>query len=344
MLKFHFTGADMARIRVATSPDPMWEVLLSLHLLGGGDGAVVFEEWKRQIRARLPAPSHMLFDLAPPRGYSVDFLTPPYDRGELEAGIDTVLSTPRRRLRRDLARLAHARCSGVWIRSLAEASTETMQTLGAALRTYFALALRPYWSEVRAAFEADRAVRMRAVLDEGAEGMVGRLHPYLRWQSHTLTLTSDYDRDIHLEGRGLLLLPSFFCWGAPITLRDAGPSPVIVYPIAHDLGWSRPDTGRGEKALRTLLGRTRADLLAAIAAGGGSTSELARRLVVSPAAVSQHAAALRDSGLIVTRRRGQGVHHCATPLGNALLSGNRRNLPAHAGRLTSGPPAAQVPS
>ncbi|MFJ8791547.1 ArsR/SmtB family transcription factor [Streptomyces sp. NPDC102462] len=146
------------------------------------------------------------------------------------------------------------------------------------------------------------------------------------------------------EGRGLLLLPSFFCWGAPITLRDAGPSPVIVYPIAHDLGWSRADARPDREALRALLGRTRADLLAAIADGGGSTTELARRLVVSPAAVSQHATALRDAGLIVTRRRGQGVHHCATPLGNALLNGNRRIPPAHVVRSAPGPRAARLPS
>ncbi|MFJ8792184.1 hypothetical protein [Streptomyces sp. NPDC102462] len=65
-----------------------------------------------------------------------------------------MLSAPRRRIRRDLAHLADDRCSGVWIRSLAEANSATMHALGAALRTYFAPALRPYGSRVRAAFEA----------------------------------------------------------------------------------------------------------------------------------------------------------------------------------------------
>ncbi|GHA10707.1 transcriptional regulator [Streptomyces tauricus] len=326
MLKFHFTDADMARIRMAGGPDPLWELLLSLHLLGGNDGSVVFGAWKRRIRNRLPGSTRLLFDLAPPRGYSADFLTPVPDRGDLETGIDAVLSTPRGGLRRDIARLAAARTLGARTLSLAEAGSDAMRSLGAAMRGYFDVALRPYWAEVRNAIEADRAVRVRAILDGGTEGMLSTLHPSLRWQPGVLSVASAYDRDIRLDGRGLLLLPSFFCWRAPITLRDPGLPPVVVYPVAHDLAWSQTDDGGGHdarEALGTLLGKTRADVLAAVADHGGSTSDLARRLVVSPASVSQHAAALRDSGLIVTQRRGQSVHHSATTLGSALLGGHR---------------------
>ncbi|MFJ6080764.1 ArsR family transcriptional regulator [Streptomyces sp. NPDC092369] len=328
MLKFHFTDADLARIRVASGPHPMWEVLLSLHLLAGCDGAVVFGPWRRHVRAQLPAGVRMLLDLAPPRGYSADFLTPALDRNELDAGIDAVLSTPRKLLRRDVAGVAAARRVGTWTRPLAEGDTGTLGRLGAALRGYFDHALRPHWARVRTTVEADRALRARAVLDGGTEAMLATVHPGLRWESGVLTMASAYDRDIHLEGRGLLLVPSFFCRRAPITLRDPVRPPVIVYPVAHDLGWAQEEDGPvsdGREALRTLLGRTRAELLSA-AASGGSTGELARRLIVSPATVSQHAAALREAGLIVTQRRGQGVHHSTTPLGQALLDG-RRGIP-----------------
>ncbi|MGW3291873.1 ArsR family transcriptional regulator [Streptomyces sp. NPDC001002] len=329
MLKFHFTDADLARIRVASGPHPMWEVLLSLHLLAGCEGAVVFGPWRRHVRTRLPAGVRMLLDLAPPRGYSADFLTPALDRNELDAGIDAVLSTPRKLLRRDVAGLAAARRLGTWTRPLAEGDTGTLGRLGAALRGYFDHALRPHWARVRTTVEADRALRARAVLDGGTEAMLATVHPGLRWESGVLTMASAYDRDIHLEGRGLLLVPSFFCRRAPITLRDADRPPVIVYPVVHDLGWAQEEDGPvsdGREALRTLLGRTRAELLSAAASGGGSTGELARRLIVSPATVSQHAAALREAGLIVTQRRGQGVHHSTTPLGQALLDG-RRGIP-----------------
>ncbi|MFS8197992.1 ArsR/SmtB family transcription factor [Streptomyces sp. CWNU-52B] len=327
MLKFHFTHTDMARIRMAAGPDPMWELLLSLHLLGGRDGSVVFGAWKRHIRSRLPGSTRLLFELAPHRGYSADFLTAVSARGELETGIDAALSTPRGRLREDVARLAAVRALGARTLSLAEAGSDALRYLGAALRGYFNVALRPYWAQVETSIEADRAVRVRAILDGGTERLLTTLHPSLSWQSGVLSVASSYDRDIRLEGRGLLLLPSFFCWRAPITLRDPGLPPVIVYPVAHDLGWSQSEAGQGRdagEALGALLGRTRADVLAAVADRGGSTSDLARRLVVSPASVSQHAAALRDSGLIVTHRRGQSVHHSATALGSALLDGHRR--------------------
>ncbi|OQD51681.1 hypothetical protein BM536_038735 [Streptomyces phaeoluteigriseus] len=54
-----------------------------------------------------------------------------------------------------------------------------------------------------------------------------------------------------------------------------------------------------------------------------STTELAARLGVSLAAVSQHTKALRDARLITTSRRGGSVLHVATALGRELLAGNR---------------------
>ena len=330
MLTFHFTGADIARVRVASRPDPMWELLLSLHLVRGEDGTVVFAPWRRQVRSRLPAAVSMLFDLAPPRGYSADFLTPAVGGDGLEAGFDAVLSTPLSVLRRDIGRLAAAQRPGTWTRSLAEGDLATLRRLDKTLRGYFAIALRPHWSPVRTAFDRDRALRMRAVTDNGVEGMLGTLHPDLRWRSNLLTMASACDRDIHLDGRGLLLLPSFFCWRAPITLRDPGLPPVIVYPIAHDLGWAQPDAELlrdPRQALRTLLGRTRADLLAALTTEGASTGELARRLVVSPASVSHHTAALRECGLIVTRRRGAEGHHKTKPTSAELVGRTTNTAP-----------------
>lgn len=338
----------MARIRVATKIEPMWEILLSLHLLRKPDGAVVFGPWKRLVRPKLTSPVRMLFDLAPPTGYSPDFLTPAPHLARLEPGIDAVLSTPRQRLRDDLSHLAAERRTPSWTRLLADGDGTTLQRLGTSLRTYFHTALRPHWEMVRAAFEADRALRARAVLDGGSEHMLASLHPSLRWQAPVLTVASRFDRDVHLDGRGLVLVPSFFCWRDPITLRDPELPPVIVYPITHELGWSQDGgtgstggTGGAVAPLHTLLGRTRARALDAIAAaGGGSTTELAQRLAVSAAAVSQHVAVLRETGLVVTLRRGQSVHHSATPLGVALLDGRRR-IPGPAGAAAGEAPRLQ---
>ncbi|WP_225801542.1 helix-turn-helix domain-containing protein, partial [Streptomyces sp. NK15101] len=73
----------------------------------------------------------------------------------------------------------------------------------------------------------------------------------------------------------------------------------------------------GEGALVGVLGRTRAELLRDLTAPR-TTTELARRLGVSNATASAHAAALRAAGLLTTTRTGRSVHHAPTPLGELL--------------------------
>ncbi|MFI6982279.1 ArsR/SmtB family transcription factor [Embleya sp. NPDC050154] len=46
-----------------------------------------------------------------------------------------------------------------------------------------------------------------------------------------------------------------------------------------------------------------------------TTTELARRLSISPAGASQHATVLRQANLITSRRHRNTVHHSLTPLG-----------------------------
>jgi DNA-binding MarR family transcriptional regulator len=77
----------------------------------------------------------------------------------------------------------------------------------------------------------------------------------------------------------------------------------------------------GPSALASLIGRTRARVLAEIgAAGGHTTTEIARRLRISAASASEHAYALRAAGLIHTERAGACVEHRITRLGRALLT------------------------
>jgi DNA-binding transcriptional ArsR family regulator len=67
-----------------------------------------------------------------------------------------------------------------------------------------------------------------------------------------------------------------------------------------------------------LVGRTRARLLTELSIAA-STTALATRLEVSPAAISQHTKTLREAGLVTTMRLGPSVQHALTPLGHALL-------------------------
>lgn len=138
----------------------------------------------------------------------------------------------------------------------------------------------------------------------------------MRWQPPVLHVDYVEDRDLHLAGRGLRLIPSYFCWQRPIALADATLQPVLVYPLQQSLP-TIPER-LPEASLASLLGRTRAAALRTLALGA-TTSELAGYLGVSAATATHHTTVLRDAGLVLSRRSGNTVLHTLTPLGAALL-------------------------
>jgi DNA-binding transcriptional ArsR family regulator len=322
MIRIFFTDADLARFRMATTPNPMWEMLLSLHLLQSPIDPPAFRRWRLPVRRQLSPLMRPLFELAPAQGYSPDFLTPPAGADGLEPGIDGLLSTPRARLRADLRQFARYRRVTNWTRALAEGDADSLRQLADTMRRYHRVALAPYWTDIRAEIEAERSARARALAESGFEGMMASLHPDIRWRPPVLEVHGfTISRDVRLDGRGLQLIPSFFCWRQPILLRDPELPPVLVYPVEHRSGWleTAGSSGPGTGSLGALLGRTRAAVLQAVGAGC-TTTELARRVGVSPATASQHASVLRDAGLITTRRHGGSVLHSLHPLGAAILS------------------------
>ncbi len=198
-----------------------------------------------------------------------------------------------------------------------EGRAEPLARLIGALRSYHHAAVEPYWPHIRASVEADRAVRGRALLDGGADGLLATLPPMIRWRSPVLEADYPFDRDLHLDGRGLLLQPSFFCRGTPVVYRDPSLPPVLVYPVANP---GAPVFAEPGPWLGRLVGHTRSAVLSSIG-NGCTTSELARRAGVSLASASQHASVLREAGLVLTLRHGSSVLHTLTPLGGSLLRG-----------------------
>jgi hypothetical protein len=93
MLRIHFTDADLTRVRLAGCPDALWEVLLGLHAMQNGDHPLVLRSWRRRATRTIPrAQARLLFELAPPVGYSPDFLTPDGS----PRGIENLCSASRR--------------------------------------------------------------------------------------------------------------------------------------------------------------------------------------------------------------------------------------------------------
>ncbi|WP_344485746.1 winged helix-turn-helix domain-containing protein [Nonomuraea monospora] len=261
--------------------------------------------------------AQLLDVLAPMSPYWPDFLTPPEASNGLDSGLESFLSTPRDRLSDELARLAlHRRLPG-WVSSVAAGDAGMMIRVAAAMRAYHDAAIAPYHSLIGTAVAADRAQRARDLLEGGTEGLFDGMAPLMRWRYPALDVTFGHDCELHLLGRGLRLVPSYFCQRVPVTLADPGLPPVLIYPIGQKYRWERAVDGRSVEAL---LGRTRAAVLRNLSTSA-TTSELARTLEISPASASRHATVLRDAGLIVTARDGPAVLHTITPLGKALLDG-----------------------
>jgi DNA-binding transcriptional ArsR family regulator len=190
------------------------------------------------------------------------------------------------------------------------------------LHRYHGIAVAPHAAASARCVHHDRQRRERAVLEHGSESMLADLGPTSRWCSPVLEIDYPVEQQLHLEGRGLTIIPSFFCHDHPITLALPELPPVLVYPVARKPLWipEAATGGPGGSALDGLLGATRAAVLHCLSTSH-STTTLAARLRISTTAASRHAAALRAAGLVATERRGASVRHSRTSLGTALAHG-----------------------
>jgi DNA-binding transcriptional ArsR family regulator len=319
MLRIHFTGADLARTRLASAPDPLWELSLSVHLLRSRRPDVTLGDWRMSVCSELRlgsaarAEADLLLELNPPVGYFPDFLTPVAALNGFDEGVEAVLSTPDKTIRHDLDLLSvHTRPSAATVGLL---RADGMRALRRSLTRYREVALDRIWPRVRAAVEADLAQRRRTLAHEGVEGLLAGLGGAARWTGGAIEIESYRGhREIHLDGRGLTLIPAYFkAPGKPITLVDPDLPPVLVYPINRGATQTTRPGALGE-----LIGRTRSAVLETIA-DGCTTGEVAKRLNISPASASQHLTVLRDAGLVMSVREGNRVRHLPTTLGRTLL-------------------------
>ncbi|MFE7765215.1 winged helix-turn-helix domain-containing protein [Streptomyces sp. NPDC057438] len=345
MLRFHFTAEDLTRIRVAKAPDPLWEIAFSLHRLQTRDGRWAYAHWHRTTRIRLresglaAAVQGFLLPLFPRARYFPDFLTPAEGAEGLDAGLDAMLATPRKQVIAEAATLAGSVGAPSWVSRLAD--NDMRDQLVRALRAYHRAVIAPYEEHIGERVQAERIRHARSLLDHGTAELISSLAPTIRWRHPVLEIAPyPEERDVHLNGRGLLLIPSYFCWQTPISLADPGLPTVIAYPLQPDP--VPTSAGRGQP-LTVLLGRSRAGILRATITGA-TTTEAARHAGVSPATATHHTTALRNTGLINSDRWANTVLHTLTPLGAALLTGAQPDRPSGAHATLNTPPNANHPS
>ncbi|WP_240777099.1 ArsR/SmtB family transcription factor [Nonomuraea basaltis] len=167
----------------------------------------------------------------------------------------------------------------------------------------------------------ERSALARPLADDGVEQMLDQLPPMICWRPPVLE--ADYparaaqnSREIRLRGRGLTLIPSYFCRITPVALVDQGLPPVLVYPARR----LSPSPATVNDLLVELLGRTRAETLRCIVTTPScTTTELARRTGASLANASKHAHVLRQAGLITSTRQANLMLHQATKLGTEFI-------------------------
>jgi DNA-binding HxlR family transcriptional regulator len=317
MVEYVFTLDDLARLRFAISPP--WELVTSLRALREPSSAGVHLEWVRSVRGTLGG-----LDLRPTLAllaradYTPDFLTPPPESplASIEDGLEQIRSTPIAQVRREVRNVAK-RSRAPELLAFLEHPRREVNRLVKTLAEYWERAFAPSWPRVRALLEADIGQRARRVAEAGAGPTLDDLHPGVRWAGDRLRVPVSFTSTVALEGRGLLLVPSAFLWTHPVVVTSEPWQPTVIYP-ARGVALLWEAKAPLDDALAALLGRTRARILAGLPAPV-STTELARRLRITPGGVSQHLSALAAAGLVSRRREGREVLYLRTPLAEALL-------------------------
>ncbi|MEV6163078.1 MarR family transcriptional regulator [Streptomyces sp. NPDC052052] len=328
--RIHFTVEDLARTRVAESPSPLLELGAAVRTLQQRNHPVRFGAWRRRALAGLRPTDRMVIDLVPAGGWAPTFLTSS-GAGSPKELLEQARATPRSHIRKDLAHVAEWQPLPSWAHHLAD-DPDLLRQLYDSLDHVCAVLLSPHWTHITDEAAADRGIRMRQALTGGMGRLMASLHPRrIRWNPPVLevAMLSGLDGDVHLEGRGLLLVPSVFGAETPTIDLDAEPQPVLRYPAGHDRSSgatplfalsAQPAPPGARSPLTSLLGETRAAVLHTIAEHPGcSTKELAAFTGIAPSSASEHATTLRTAGLVDTVRHRNTALHNATALGVALL-------------------------
>jgi DNA-binding transcriptional ArsR family regulator len=301
----------------------MWELVISLRLLRDPSRAGLHLPWIESVRPVLPELDlAAALSLLPPEGYIPDFLSPPPSTplAKFEDELEVVRATPAKQVRFDVGLLLGRRAPTPLQRPFLDHPRRTVNRLAHAFAAYWERTLEPHWPRVHALLQADVHHRARRLTEGGPAALFADLHPGVQWSEGRLSVEVAYDKEIPLEGRGLLLMPSAFQWDRPGVITQRPWQPTLFYPARGVATLWEPGSGEGPQALAGVVGRGRAAVLAALDAPR-STSELARRLGLTAGAVSQHVGSLRAAGLVTSEREGRGVLHARTGLADGLVAG-----------------------
>ncbi|MFI1824887.1 ArsR family transcriptional regulator [Streptomyces sp. NPDC020412] len=342
MISFELGVDDLADTRFALSP--LSEAMLSLRVLQDPGLTALHLPWRRAVLAQLRVRERsgaldvdLLMSLVAQRRTLPDFLTqrPETFAPAFDDELARVRATPPDVVLRDLV-AAHApdplpeplRAIAAGGGERGPAVARLRDAVCDLLRQYWDVALAPHWPRMRLLLEADMTYRARQLAKGGARLLFADVHPNLRWHDGVLYVSRVLgEYHAAAAGRGLLLVPSVFAH-KPAPPVGSDEPPLLFYP-SRGAGtlWTAADGGppgaAPSDALVALIGPPRARLLALLEEPL-PTAELARRLRVTPSAVSQHLRVLHGSGLLNRARDGRSVLYRRSALGDRLLASPER--------------------
>ena len=329
MISYALGVEDLADTRFALSP--MHETVLSLRVLRDPGRHALLLPWRRSVAGRLGALDvDLLLSLVGDRGALPDYLTPRPSAfaPSVDEELALVRATAPAIVRRDLLAISQAGAAPALpprLRPVAddrdEAAAERLRdAICDTLAAYWCLAIEPWWPRLRLLLEADMTYRARRLATGGARQLFADVHPNVRWQDGVLSIGNMIGHwHAAAAGRGLLLMPSVFSH-QPAPPVSADEPPMLSYPCRGVATlWSAPPPASAA-VLVALLGEARVRLLSLLEEPV-PTIELARRLRVTPSAVSQHLRALHATGLVTRARDGRLVHYQRSALGDELYRG-----------------------
>ena len=330
MITIPLSTEDLTKVRLV--PSPLWETVTSFGVLLHQGRDTVHAPWATRARRVLPGTDlSALVAAMCVAGRCPDFLTPPPDASAAIFGeeLERLEATPAEVIHEEVE--AFVRVEKEQFGSLAFEKARlldvyvsdpegSLKRLVDELQRYHDLALAPYWPRIREHLEGDTLKRGQALALGGVEALLSGLHPKASFGGSTLELDKTYEARIEPAGQGLTLVPCVFAWPRVEVLVRPGYRPTVAYgPRGVANLWSSSSPASNGTALEAALGVGRASVLKGLLHVPFTTTELARQLSLSPAAVSAHLSRLKAVELVEPHRSGKRVYYRLSGAGESLL-------------------------
>ncbi len=322
--RFEFTAEDISQIRFVFSP--MWECVMSLRVLQDPALAALHLPWVKETRNLLEGHKPRLnletaFALIKVPKYMPDFLTPPPSTPfpNFKAELEQLSCASSQTIKSEISKTyPETALRPRVIQTFLDEPQIQLQRLTETLEHYWQLCLEPHWSRIRLMLEQDVIARARNLALGGAEGLFSELHPSVQFEDNVLLKKiPETHMKIMPSGRGLLLVPSMFCWSKVMTLDNPNVQPMLIYPALGVANlWYQPP--KPNHALEKLLGSSCARVLTALKTPS-TTLELAKRFQLAAGGISLQLSKLKDAGLIQAQRNGREVFYRLSSNGEAFL-------------------------